>query len=160
MNQRITQQQTNTNSETLEQQKSNSWIPMGPTKDRANLTETFMPEPSLSLRPIGVQLKRSANVLTVIRFITKHAVGHITFESRIKFVIVTSIEFWKHFTEFVIPITLFEKFRCKNLISGVKVSDMTRHSSKPISCDRCSKGISPSKNGKFSISKSKSSRLS
>ena len=85
MNQRITQQQTNTNSETLEQQKSNSWTPMGPTKDRANLTETFMPEPSLSLMPIGVQLKRSAKVLTVIGFTTKHAVGHITFESRIKF---------------------------------------------------------------------------
>ena len=81
-NKTSTQQQTN--SETLEQQKSNSWTPMGPTKDRSsgssqlNLKLYVRAIIKSEARPTGVQLKRSAKLLTVIGLTTKHAVCCIT----------------------------------------------------------------------------------
>ena len=71
--------QQQTNSETLEQQKSNSWTPVGrPKTDHqatANLTESLMPKPTIiaEARPTGMQLNRSAKLLTVIGLTTKHA---------------------------------------------------------------------------------------
>ena len=78
-----TQQQTN--SETLEQQKSDSWTPVGPTKDissgpsQLNLKLYAGVIIKSEARPTGVQLMRSAKLLTVIVLTTKHAVCRITF---------------------------------------------------------------------------------
>ena len=72
-NKTSTQQQTN--SETLEQQKSNSWTPVGPTKERSSgpgqLNWKLCAGAIIKseARLTGVQLKRSAKLLT-----TKHAV--------------------------------------------------------------------------------------
>ena len=65
---------------------------------------------------------------------------------------MVSIGFSKGFTEFVIAIALFEKFRCKNFILCVKVGNMTRHSSKQnklryVNLYDGARGRSPSKNG-------------
>ena len=65
--------------------ESNSWTPMGPTKDRSsgpsqvNLKLYGGAIIKSEARPIGVQLKSSAKLLTVIGLITKHAVCRITF---------------------------------------------------------------------------------
>ena len=68
---------------TLEQQKSNSWTPVGPTKDRASspsqLSWKFYAGAIIEARPAGVQLKRVAKLLTVTGLTTKHAVCRITF---------------------------------------------------------------------------------
>ena len=83
LNKTNTQQQTN--SETLEQQKSNSWTPVGPTKDRksgpSQLNWKLYAGAIIKSEawPTGVQLKRSAKLLTVIGLTTKHAVCRITF---------------------------------------------------------------------------------
>ena len=82
-NKTSTQQQTN--SETLEQQKFNSWTPEGPTKDRSsgpiqlNWKRYAGAIIKSEARPTGVQLKNSAKLLTVIWLTTKHAVCRITF---------------------------------------------------------------------------------
>ena len=79
-NKTSTQQQTN--SETLEQQKSNSWIPVGPTKDRSSgpsqLTWKLYVGAIIKseVRPTG---GGSAKLLTVIGLTTKQAVCSITF---------------------------------------------------------------------------------
>ena len=60
---------TANNSETLQQQTSNSWTPVGPTKDKSSrpsqlnlkLYAGAIIEPEA--RPTGVQLKRSAKLL-------------------------------------------------------------------------------------------------
>ena len=76
-NKKSTQQQTN--SETLEQQKSNSWTPVGPTKDRSSgpsqLNWKLYAGAIIKseARPTSVQLKRSAKLLTVIGLTTKNA---------------------------------------------------------------------------------------
>ena len=83
LNKTSTQQQTN--SKTLEQQKTNSWTPVGPTNDRSsspnqlNLKLYAGATNKSEARPTGVQLKRSAKLLTVIGLTTKHAVCRITF---------------------------------------------------------------------------------
>ena len=65
-NKTSTQQQTN--SETLEQQKSNSWTPVTPTKDRpsgpSQLNWKLYAGAIIKseARPTGVQLKRSAKL--------------------------------------------------------------------------------------------------
>ena len=66
--------------ETLEQHKSNSWTPMGPTKDRASSPNQLYWKLFLgrSLYSAGVQLKRAAMLLTVIA-LTKNAVCRIIF---------------------------------------------------------------------------------
>ena len=70
---------------TLEQQKSNSWTPVGPTKDRASspnqLHWKLCAEAIIKYeaRPAGVQLKRVAKLSTVTGLSTKHAVCRITF---------------------------------------------------------------------------------
>ena len=75
-----TSAQKQTNSETLEQQKSsNSWTPMGPNKDRSGPSQLNWKIYAGAIikseaRPTGVQLKRSAKLLTVIVLTTKHAV--------------------------------------------------------------------------------------
>ena len=77
-----TQQQTN--SEILEQQKSNSWAPVGPTKDRSSgpsqLNWKLYAGAIIKSEawPTGVQMRRSAK-LTVIGLTTKHAVCRISF---------------------------------------------------------------------------------
>ena len=80
-----TSTQQHTNSETLEQQKSNSWTPVGPTQD----ISSSLSQLNLKLytgviikseaRPTRVQLWRSAKLLTVIGLTTKQAVCRITF---------------------------------------------------------------------------------
>ena len=89
-NKRSAQQQTN--SETLEQQKSNSWISVGPTKDRSSGPSQLYWKLYVGAiiiyagaiikseaQPIGVQLKVSAKLLTVNWLTTKHVVSRITF---------------------------------------------------------------------------------
>ena len=82
-NKASTQQQTN--SKTLEQQKSKSWTPVGPTKDRSSgpsqLNWKLYAEAIIKseARPTGLELKRSAKLSTVIGLTTKHAVCRITF---------------------------------------------------------------------------------
>ena len=82
-NKESTQQQNN--SETLEQQKSNSWTPVGPTKDRSSGTSQLNWKLyagaiiKSEARPTGLQLKRAAKLLTVIGLTTKHAVCRIRF---------------------------------------------------------------------------------
>ena len=53
---------TETSSETLEQQNSNSWTPVGLTKDRSSgpsqLNWKFYPGAIIKARPTGVQLKK------------------------------------------------------------------------------------------------------
>ena len=69
----------------LEQQKSNSWTLMGPTKDKSSGPSQFNWKLyagaiiKSEIRPTGVQLKRSAKLLTVIGLTTKYAVCRITF---------------------------------------------------------------------------------
>ena len=75
------------------------------------------------------------------------------------------IKFWKRLTNFMISISLSKKFCCQNLITSIKVINMTGHSSKSnklrnINAIVVERGTSPSKNRIFTISKSKSSRLS
>ena len=76
---------TANNSETLEQQKSSSWTPVGPTKDRSsghsqlNLELYAGAIIKSEARPTGVQFKRSAKLFTVTGLTTKHAVCSITF---------------------------------------------------------------------------------
>ena len=70
---------------TPEQQKSNSWTPVGPTKDKSSnpsqlnwklyVGAIIKPE----VRPAGVQLKSAAKLLTVTGLSTKNAVCRITF---------------------------------------------------------------------------------
>ena len=70
-----------TNTETQEQQNSNSWTPLGPTKDRKsspNQLDWKLLGRS-EARPTSVQLKGAANLLTVIGLSTKHAICRITF---------------------------------------------------------------------------------
>ena len=55
-----------------------AWAKTG-NKLQATCVSIFRPEPSLSLRPVGVQLKRAATLSTVIGFTTKHTVCRITF---------------------------------------------------------------------------------
>ena len=82
-NKTSTQQQTN--SEMLEQQTSNSWTPVGPTKDRSSGPSQLNWKLyagaiiKYEARPTGMQLKRSAKLLTVIGLTTKHVVCRITF---------------------------------------------------------------------------------
>ena len=53
----------------------------GGTDQRQSIKiERFTPEPSSEARPVGVQLKRAAKLLTVIRLTSKHAVCLITFK--------------------------------------------------------------------------------
>ena len=80
-------------------------------------------------------------------------------------IIVSSIKFRKDLAKFMIPIALFNKFLSKQFIGSVVVSNMARCSYKTnelrdIDSLDVERGTSPSKNGKFTISKSKSSRLS
>ena len=65
----------------------------------------------------------------------------------------------------MISISLSKKFCCQNFVTSIKVIDMTGHSSKTnklrnINTKDVERGILTSRNGKFTISKSKSSRLS
>ena len=82
-NKTSTQQQTN--SETLEQQKSNSWTTVGPTKDKSSgLSQLKLKLYAVTIikseaRPTCVQLKRSAKLLTMIGLTTRQAVCRITF---------------------------------------------------------------------------------
>ena len=74
-----------------------------------------------------------------------------------------SIEFRKGFAKFMIPIVLFKKFMSLQFIASVEVSNTARCSSKTNELgdiDSIGCRTSPSKNGKLTISKSKSSRLS
>ena len=70
---------------TLEQQKSNRWTPVGPTKDRTSSPSQLNWKLYAAAiikseaRPAGVQLKRVAKLLTVTGLTTKHAVCRITF---------------------------------------------------------------------------------
>ena len=74
-----TSAQQQTNSETLEQQKSNSWTPVGPTNDRSSgpsqLNRKLYAGAIIKYetRPSGVQLKRSEKLLTVTELTNKHA---------------------------------------------------------------------------------------
>ena len=75
------------------------------------------------------------------------------------------IKFRERLTKFMISISLSEKFCCQNLITSIKVINMTRNSSKSnklrnINTIDAERGTSPSRKGKFTISKSKLSRLS
>ena len=74
--------QQQTKSETLEQKKSNSW---GPTRDRSSgLSQLNWKLYAGAIitseaRRIGMQLKRSAKLLTVIGLTTRHAVCRMTY---------------------------------------------------------------------------------
>ena len=78
---------------------------------------------------------------------------------------MSAIKFGESLSKFMIPITLLEKFGSSIFITGIEISHMTRHSSKPnqlrnVNPVEVELGTSPSKNGKYTITKSKSSRLS
>ena len=87
------------------------------------------------------------------------------FKSNLEFrnqIIVMSIKFRKGFAKFMIPTALFKKFWRYQFIESVEVSNTVRCSSRTnelrdIDSIGCT---SPYKNGKLTISKSKSSRLS
>ena len=63
----------------------NNWTPVGPTKDISSGPSQFNWKLYAGAiirsegRPTGVQLKRSAKLLTVIVLATKYAVGRIAF---------------------------------------------------------------------------------
>ena len=76
-----------------------------------------------------------------------------------------TIKFGKCFAEFMIPIALLKKFGSQECVTIIEVSNMRRCSGKAnklkyIYTIRGMSGTSPSRNGKLTISKSKSSRLS
>ena len=82
-----TQQQTN--SETLEQQKSNSWTPEGPTKDRSSgssqlnwkrYTRAIIKSEAW---PTGVKLKRSAKLVTMTWLTTMQSVAFAAFSTHL-----------------------------------------------------------------------------
>ena len=67
------------------EQKSNSWTPVDPAKDRPSGPSQLNWKLYAGViikseaRPTGVQLKRSAKMLTVTVLTTKHTVCRITF---------------------------------------------------------------------------------
>ena len=78
---------------------------------------------------------------------------------------MSAIKFGESLSKFMIPIALLDKFGSLTFITGIEINQMTRHSSKPnklrnINPVRGRTGNVTIKNGKFTISKSKSSRLS
>ena len=74
------------NTETLEQQKSNSWTAMGPTKDRLSSPNQLRGLKFLDRGhnyvwgpTAGMQLKMAAKLVTVIGLTTKHTVCRMIF---------------------------------------------------------------------------------